>query len=179
MTEEMVGYCGYGCPLCAPRSDDTAGRHRLMDGWRRILGYEHYTTEKVHCDGRLSDGSLAEQPCKTLPCAIERGVKNCAYCEDFVCEKVGHRLGSQEGLVIFCRPEDGPVTKEEYELCRRQFDSLPIIVRMLADAVLAGLTLLSIAFHVNCREQANVIVSIVLFAIAAFVAYGRWVLLPL
>lgn len=134
MTDEMIGYCGYSCHFCAARSDDPAVRQRLVDGWRSIFGHEQYTAENVRCDGCLSDGRLADKACKARPCAIERGVKNCAYCEEFVCEKVGHLLASREGLLIFCRPEDGPVTKEEYELCMRQFDSMPNIVRMLADA---------------------------------------------
>jgi hypothetical protein len=46
-------------------------------------------------------------------------------------------------------------------------------------AVLAGWMLLSIGFHLNCREKPNVIVSIILFALAAFLAYGRWIIAPL
>lgn len=57
--------------------------------------------------------------------------------------------------------------------------SLPRWVTPLTAALLAGWMLVSIAFHLNCREEANVIVSIVLFAIAAAVAYGRWALSPL
>lgn len=134
MTEEMIGYCGYSCHLCAARSDDPAVRQKLVDGWRRIFGHEHYTVENVRCDGCLSDGRLADKECKARPCAIERGVKNCAYCDDFVCEKVGHLLASREGMLIFCRPEGGGVTEEEYELCMRQFESMPNLVRMLVDA---------------------------------------------
>jgi len=134
MTEEMIGYCGYNCHLCAARSDDPAVRQQLVDGWRRIFGHQHYTAENVRCDGCLSDGRLADKECKARPCAIERGVKNCAYCEDFVCEKVGHLLSSREGMLIFCRPRTGSVTEEEYELCMRQFESMPNVVRMLVDA---------------------------------------------
>ena len=38
--------------------------------------------------------------------------------------------------------------------------------------------LLAIAFHKGCREKANIAVSLVLALIAAFVAYGRWVIAP-
>lgn len=61
-------------------------------------------------------------------------MENCAYCEDFVCKKVAHLLGSRGGLLVFCRPEGSAVTQEEYELCMRQFDSLPNAVQMLVDA---------------------------------------------
>ncbi len=134
MSEEMIGYCGYNCHLCAARSDDPEVMQRLVDGWRRIFGHQHYTVENVKCDGCLSDGNLADKQCKARPCAIERGVKNCAYCEDFVCEKVGHLLASREGLLIYCRPKTDTVTQEDYDLCMRQFDSMPNLVKMLAEA---------------------------------------------
>ncbi len=43
----------------------------------------------------------------------------------------------------------------------------------LAAATLAGLILCSIVFHINCREKPAIIADLILFAIAAFVAYGR------
>jgi hypothetical protein len=134
MAEEMIGYCGYNCHLCAARSDDPAVRQQLVDGWRRIFGHQDYTAENVKCDGCLSDGRLADKQCQVRPCAIERGVKNCAYCEDFVCEKVRHLLSSREGLLIFCRPQEQRVTEEEYALCMRQFESMPNVVKMLVDS---------------------------------------------
>ena len=134
MNEEMIGYCGYSCHVCAARSDDPAVRQKLVDGWRRIFGHQQYTAENVKCDGCLNDGRLADKECKARPCAIERGVKNCAYCQDFACDKVRHLLGSQEGMMIFCRPQSGAVTKEEYDLCMRQFVSMPNIVKILVKA---------------------------------------------
>jgi hypothetical protein len=38
--------------------------------------------------------------------------------------------------------------------------------------------LLGVGFHVACRETPNIVVGLVLFALAAFVAYGRWVIAP-
>ena len=134
MAEKMIGYCGYNCHLCAARSDDPAVRQQLVDGWRRIFGHQNYTVENVRCDGCLSDGRLADKQCKARPCAIERGMQNCAYCEDFACDKVKHLLASQEGLLIFCRPGTGPVSEEEYNLCMRQFESMPNLLAMLAEA---------------------------------------------
>jgi hypothetical protein len=46
-------------------------------------------------------------------------------------------------------------------------------------AILAIMLLCSIIFHVKCREKPNIFVSVILFAFAAFVAYGRWDLFPL
>jgi hypothetical protein len=48
----------------------------------------------------------------------------------------------------------------------------------LAAALLALMMLLAVGFHVACRETPNIVVGLVLFALAAFVAYGRWVIAP-
>ena len=45
-------------------------------------------------------------------------------------------------------------------------------------AILAGMLLLSIVFHVRGREKPKIWVSLILFAMAALVAYGRWVAAP-
>lgn len=130
--DRMIGYCGYSCHLCAARSDDPEVRRRLVDGWRRIFGHESYTVENVRCDGCRSDGRIADKECKARPCAIGRGVESCAACEEFPCDRMRHLMASRDGLLIFCRPKDGPVTEEEYNLCMRQFDSMPNVVRILA-----------------------------------------------
>jgi hypothetical protein len=45
--------------------------------------------------------------------------------------------------------------------------------------ILSIMLLFSIFFHVKYREKPKIFVSVVLFAFAALVAYGRWVLVPL
>jgi putative oxidoreductase len=48
----------------------------------------------------------------------------------------------------------------------------------LAAALLALMMLLALGFHAACRETPNIVVGLVLLALAAFVAYGRWVIAP-
>jgi VIT1/CCC1 family predicted Fe2+/Mn2+ transporter len=48
----------------------------------------------------------------------------------------------------------------------------------LTAALLALMMLLAVRFHVACRETPNIVVGLVLFALAAFVSYGRWVIAP-
>jgi hypothetical protein len=132
--EKMIGYCGYNCHLCAARSDDAAVRQKLVDGWRKFFGHEVYTAENVKCDGCPSDGRVADQVCQARPCAKEKGVKSCAYCDEFPCDKMKHLMGSREGMLIWGYPKTSSVTEEEYNLCMRQFDSMPNLLKMLADA---------------------------------------------
>ncbi len=130
---EMIGYCGYNCYLCAARSDDIVVRQKLVDGWRKFFGHEGYTAENVKCDGCPSDGVVADKACKARPCAKERGVENCAYCDDFPCGKMKHLIASREGMLVLCYPKTSSINEEEYNLCMRQFNSMPNLLRMLAE----------------------------------------------
>ena len=132
--KEMIGYCGYSCHFCAARSEDPLVRQKLVDGWRHIFGHQRYTAENVRCDGCRSDGRIADTTCRARPCAKERKIDTCAICEEFPCSKMRHLMGSRDGLLIFCRPSDAHVSEEEYNLCMRQFNSMPNLVRLLVAA---------------------------------------------
>jgi hypothetical protein len=45
--------------------------------------------------------------------------------------------------------------------------------------LLASMSLLAVGFHIACREPPRTWVSLVLCALASFVAYGRWMIAPL
>jgi hypothetical protein len=46
-------------------------------------------------------------------------------------------------------------------------------------ALLALMMFFAIGFHVFCRERPKVLISLILFVLAAFLALGRWVIAPL
>jgi hypothetical protein len=56
---------------------------------------------------------------------------------------------------------------------------LPAWITPVTAVILSIMLLFSIFFHVKYREKPKIFVSVVLFAFAALVAYGRWVLVPL
>lgn len=132
--EEMLGYCGYNCHLCAARSDDAELRQKLVDGWRKYFGHENYTAENVRCDGCRADGRLADKNCKARPCAREKGVWSCAFCDEFPCDKLKPLMATREGMLIYCYPRTASITDEEYNLCMRQFESMPNLLRLLVEA---------------------------------------------
>jgi hypothetical protein len=131
--DSQIGYCGYNCHLCAARSDDPAMREKLVAGWRRIFGHQQYTAENVKCAGCRGTGEVADKQCKARPCAMARQLDSCAQCDEFPCDKVRNLLASREGLLIYCRPGSGPVSEEEYNLCMRQFESMPNLIKILAE----------------------------------------------
>lgn len=128
---EMIGYCGYNCHLCAARSENPAIRQKMVDGWRKIYGHEKYTAENVKCDGCLSDGKIADINCKARPCAREKGIKNCAYCDEFPCNKVKNLIASKDEMMVLGYPRTSSISEEEYNLCMKQFNSLPNLVNKL------------------------------------------------
>ena len=119
--DKMLGRCGYRCDLCAARSDDPALRQKLVNGWRKYLGHQMYTVENVRCDGCTSDGRLADKNCPVRPCAIAKGVENCAYCDEFPCDRLEDLICSREKFV----QRLGEIPEEDYNLCLRQFESEP------------------------------------------------------
>ncbi len=131
---EEISFCGNRCDLCAARSDDPEVRQRLVDGWRKYLGHQNYTAENVRCDGCRANGRLADQQCQARPCALSRGVDCCAFCDDFVCEKVGRLLSECLGMLIFLHSRMQDITEEECNLRIRQFESMPNMVKMLLKA---------------------------------------------
>jgi hypothetical protein len=128
----MIGYCGYSCHLCAARSKDPKTRQKMVDGWRKYFGHQNYTAENVQCDGCRNKGRHADKECKARPCAEEKGVTSCALCSDFPCDKIRPLLSSREGLLLFCGTRDTGVTEDEYNLCMRQFESMPTLIRIMA-----------------------------------------------
>ncbi len=132
--DDMIGYCGYNCGGCAARSDDPEIRQKLVDGWRKIFGHQMYTVENVRCDGCRGNGRLADKQCQARPCAVERGVENCAECVDFACDKVRDLAGCRESMLVNHHKRLANLTREEYELCMGQFDALPNLIKQMVRA---------------------------------------------
>jgi len=56
--------------------------------------------------------------------------------------------------------------------------AVPPGITILSAVLLALLGLSSILLHSACREKSGVAAGVVIFALCAFVAYGRWALSP-
>jgi len=92
--ERMIAYCGAICSECptyiATQKDDNEERKKVAELWSKQFRID-LKPEDINCDGCLTEnGRLFGhcQTCEIRTCAREKGVKNCAYCEDFACEKL-------------------------------------------------------------------------------------------
>ena len=82
--------------------------------------------------GRFATGKK-ERTGPFLPCALEREVSSCAVCDDFPCDKVRHLLTSREGLLLYLYPKSATLSEETYNLCMRQFESMPKLLQIMVE----------------------------------------------
>jgi len=45
-----------------------------------------------------------------------------------------HLMASRDGMLLWCQPATSSLSREEHDLCMRQFDSMPNLVRIQVEA---------------------------------------------
>ena len=92
--EKMISYCGLNCTECpaflATQNDDDDIRKKTAEQWSKQYNCE-MKPEDINCDGCVSasDRHIGHwEECEMRKCGQEKNVKNCAYCDDFACEKL-------------------------------------------------------------------------------------------
>lgn len=92
--DKMIAYCGINCTECpallATQKDDDAERAKVAEMWSKQFDVD-LKAEDIDCDGCLTEGGRLFghcQVCEIRKCGGERQVVNCAYCEDYGCEKL-------------------------------------------------------------------------------------------
>ncbi|HHX42931.1 MAG TPA: DUF3795 domain-containing protein [Chloroflexi bacterium] len=88
--DRIVAYCGLVCSACrgyiATQANDLVALEALAAEAREQFGVADANAESVRCDGCLGEEGhkiayCAE--CEVRACGVERGVANCAYCDDY------------------------------------------------------------------------------------------------
>jgi hypothetical protein len=88
--------CGYRCDLCLAYilnvELNPANQQKLSDGWFKYFGFR-IEPQNIVCDGCMADlPRLIDQGCPVRPCVIEKGLDNCASCDEYVCAKLKERI---------------------------------------------------------------------------------------
>jgi hypothetical protein len=92
--KEVLAYCGYRCDRCPGYRENLRSpedKRKVSEAWAKYYDYK-IEPEKVTCHGCLEAGEAPNPNCKVRPCAIEKGVRNCAECYDFICEKLRKQI---------------------------------------------------------------------------------------
>jgi len=93
---EIIAYCGFDCSQCpsyqATVNSDRVALENLARKWPSKDA--KVTANDVTCEGcfgkRVSKYCL--ELCAIRPCAIAKKVKNCAYCNEYKCQKLATLL---------------------------------------------------------------------------------------
>ena len=98
--DKMIAYCGLVCTSCpayiATQANDQAALEKVAAQWREEYNAPDITVESVICDGCLgTEGRKCGHwhECDIRVCGMERGVINCAYCDDYACDKMERFFG--------------------------------------------------------------------------------------
>lgn len=88
---EIIGTCGLICSECpaylATINDDDDLRAKTAEHWSKIYNAD-IKAKDINCSGCRAEG-VKFNHCNSCPvrlCAIDKGVDNCAFCEDYSCE---------------------------------------------------------------------------------------------
>ncbi|MFH1961488.1 MAG: DUF3795 domain-containing protein [bacterium] len=92
--EKMIGFCGIVCTECptflATQKDDDDERRKVAEMWSKQYNMD-IPPEHINCDGCLSESERLFGHCKVCEvrkCGQEKSLKNCAYCDEYACEKL-------------------------------------------------------------------------------------------
>lgn len=92
--DKMIAYCGLICTECpafiATQKDDDEGRKKVAKLWSKEFNSD-IKPEDVNCNGCMEESGRLFNHCKVCEirkCGLGKGLKNCAYCDDYVCEKL-------------------------------------------------------------------------------------------
>jgi len=119
--EPIISKCGYRCDLCPAyetniKSD--ADRQRMSDAWEKYCGFEVPPEAIKSCAGCKAGGG--DESCTVRPCAIEKNLENCAYCEQFGCDKLQPKMDFVEQNV---KVNLSDIPEEDYNLFIKPFIS--------------------------------------------------------
>ena len=92
--EKMISFCGIVCSECpgflATQKDDDEEKRKVAELWSKQYNTE-IKPEDVNCDGCLSESGRLIGHCKVCEirkCGQDKMLKNCAYCDEYACEKL-------------------------------------------------------------------------------------------
>ena len=92
--EQMIAFCGLVCTECpafiATKSDDNRKREKTAKQWSELYNVD-IKPEDINCHGCIAIGETVFSycnMCEIRKCGQERNVENCAYCDDYACDKL-------------------------------------------------------------------------------------------
>jgi len=97
--EKMIAYCGLTCAECpayvATKAGDEEALAKVAEQWSAEYNTQ-LTADDCRCDGCLSETGPWMSHCSECgirACGVEKGVENCAHCDEYGCDKLTEFFG--------------------------------------------------------------------------------------
>ena len=91
---KLISFCGLVCDGCgaylATKTDDDEKRKEVSETWSKLYGADIKPAD-INCNGCRSEGETVFSYCRVCgirKCGREKGVQNCAHCEEYICDKL-------------------------------------------------------------------------------------------
>ena len=91
---KMIAVCGLTCSECpallATQKDDDTERKKVAELWSKQFNVT-IEPESINCDGCMSGSKRIFNYCNICEirkCGTAKKVENCAYCDEYACEKL-------------------------------------------------------------------------------------------
>lgn len=98
MSKEIISRCGYRCDLCPAYKLNIRNKEdqkKVSDTWHKYYGFR-INPDRITCDGCLVDDSEGPnritKNCAVRNCVLKMQIKNCAYCEKYICKKLSRLM---------------------------------------------------------------------------------------
>ena len=92
--KDMISFCGINCLECgayqATINNDEQKRKEVAALWSKQYN-ANIKPEDIYCEGCSSGSDILFNHCNVCEirkCGIEKGVINCAHCDEYVCKKL-------------------------------------------------------------------------------------------
>ncbi|MGA2173143.1 MAG: DUF3795 domain-containing protein [Sedimentisphaerales bacterium] len=103
---ELIAYCGLNCikcPIYLATREKNASKQKQMREYiarkiKEVYGVQSSVEDVTDCDGCKTQGGRLYSNCRKCQirkCASEKGLENCAYCSEYVCEKLSKFFDSE------------------------------------------------------------------------------------
>jgi len=92
--KELIGHCGFMCHLCpaflASQTENNEIKEQIASSWTEKFKID-FKPEDIECDGcTTTEGRFFGnwKRCKIRVCSTGKKIVNCAYCEEYSCDKL-------------------------------------------------------------------------------------------
>jgi hypothetical protein len=121
---EIYSKCGFRCDICPAyfkNIKDSEYQLIISEGFLKYYGFD-LSPDKIYCEGCTSektDPILLEFNCPVRKCTTERGLGNCASCDDYYCSKL---KGRADGYLYALSKFNGEIPHEDYNVFFKPYE---------------------------------------------------------